>query len=94
MDNYLFVITRLIRNHFFLFRNKYSIKDLSQSAHDVVTTLHERCSNVKMFKRRRDNVVLTLCVGWVRVIWVNLQRKNKTRHDKSSKILQRTRVLF
>ena len=38
---------------------------VSHRAHDVETTLYERCNDVKTLKRRRINVVLTLRVGWV-----------------------------
>ena len=33
--------------------------------HDVRTTLYGRCYDIKTFKRRLYNVVLTSCVGWM-----------------------------
>ena len=34
---------------------------LSQSVHDVITTLYGRWNDVKTLKRRRNNIVLTSC---------------------------------
>ena len=44
------------------FNHQYNMHKLN--THDVRTMLYRRCYDVKTFKRRRINIVLTSCDGW------------------------------
>ena len=47
-------------------KNLPRMKKRTQTAHDVETTLYGRCNDIKTLKWRRNNVILTSCVGWER----------------------------
>ena len=75
INTYLYVLKlvdcRVLR---FLLTSESSVKSslwnsleydkTTQLAHDVRTTLYGRWNDVKTLKRRRSNVVLTLCASW------------------------------
>ena len=42
---------------------------------DVRMTLYGRCYDVKTLKRRRNNVILMLCAGWIWFVTLTIKRK-------------------